>query len=450
MVVFLTLGIVELVYKKVDYFRGFINNIVNKVVYNMVDEKELMTFLMEKIYLSPTDIRYNKKYGFCLDSNQYQQFLCYKDNLVLSQDTKEFFIPDLLVFDAKPFHFAKCRELLLEKESFLNLLREDFNRFGNGIVSRHSEDVLKSRIYSEIEGTLSIEAVKTTRKRIDAILTGKEAPHFRNDFIIRNMDKGIRFVRSKPDFDKESLHHLYHLLSDGVLEEDYRLREKDFYRYDEVEVDGYSGCPYERIEECMDSLFSYANRILSNGSHEEKFFLPLIAHYYIVYIHPYFDYNGRTARMISFWLSLLTGLEIPTLVSEAIDQTKSRYYSALRQTRMGHNDMTYFLLYLLSVSIAYFNCYRNIEILEQNLRDKNIVLTETERAYVKKILISAKGKFTYKEFRDWIGSDMSKQAAFKTLNNLEEYGILQSNMGKSKTKLFAIAPDVIVYEMQPK
>lgn len=152
--------------------------------------------------------------------------------------------------------------------------------------------------------------------------------------------------------------------------------------------------------------------------------------------------------MVSFWLSLLISPRFPTFASEAIDQTKNQYYRSLRNSRNCHNDMTYFLLYLLSVSISYFNCYKNIEILEQRLKDNGIVLTETERAYVTKILISANGSFVFGDFLRWTKSSMSKQAAFKILNAFESYGILKSREGKSKNKIFAVNPDVVVYRMK--
>ncbi len=70
----------------------------------------------------------------------------------------------------------------------------------------------------------------------------------------------------------------------------------------------------------MDSLFAFVNENLKNP--KLKFFLPQLAHYYLLYVHPYFDYNGRTARMVSLWLYFLTGNVYPSFISEGIDLKK--------------------------------------------------------------------------------------------------------------------------------
>ena len=166
----------------------------------------------------------------------------------------------------------------------------------------------------------------------------------------------------------------------------------------------------------MDSLFEFVNSNLKNR--DIKYLLPHIAHYYILYIHPYFDLNGRTARMVSYWIFLLLDQRaFPPVISEAINQTKNEYYAVLRETRNSHNDLTYFLLYIFNVSIKYFLTYKNVESIDKRLKDKSFVLSELDKVYIKKILIFAKGKFTYEDFVKWINAEITKQGAFKILNN---------------------------------
>lgn len=193
-----------------------------------------------------------------------------------------------------------------------------------------SEEILKSRIYSEIEGSLSIEEVPTTRRKINEITSGKRKPKNQNEIIIRNMAEGIRFVMGKPIFNKTNPHALYSILSDGCLLEEKRLKEGDFYRYDGVSVDGYLGCPAHKITESMDSLFRFVEDNLQNP--KTKHILPHIVHYYLLYVHPYFDYNGRTARMSSFGIRQLLGEDdSPTVLSEAINRKKKRILSCFRE-----------------------------------------------------------------------------------------------------------------------
>ena len=317
----------------------------------------------------------------------------------------------------------------------------------NPLSIKFANDILKSRIYSEIEGTLSIEAVYTTRKRIEELEDGKRLPKEKNDFIIKNMIYGIDFIFKKPDFNKDNLLNLYKILTDGCLEDNYKLHDNDYYRYDEVEVDNYNGCFHTEISKCMDSLFKFINDGLNNKLNIPKFLLPHIAHYYIVYIHPYFDYNGRTARMVSYWINLLLGEVNFPILSEAIDDSKEEYYASLRNSRNANNDITYFLIYIFKSLINYYNLYKNIEHIDEVSKNNDIVLSELEKIYFKKILVNSKGKFTYKDFKRWIKNDISKQGAFKILNNFVEYGLLIATETKSKVKLFNINEKILVYRM---
>ena len=416
------------------------------LVYEMVDKELLIKWMIERSYLNPQDIFYSTNYGFNLTPFQFRNFLNDRDLIIEKGKDSRFVTLPLVNFNNQPLFYSRCEDLKDYLSSLASLIEENLTDHGDLVTSRFSNDVLKSRIYSEVEGTLSIEAVQTTGKRVSELASEKLKPKYENDFIIRNMLDGVHFVMEKPEFNRENLHHLYLLLSNEQLEEDYLLHPGELYRYDDVEVDEFQGCPYQRIEECMNSLFRYVDQTLRSGTAAEKFLLPHIAHYYLVYIHTYFDYNGRTARMVSLWLSLLAQIKHPLIISEAIDQTKSDYYRALRDTRNCHNDLTYFLLYLFSISIDYYLCYKNIEIIEQRLKDDGIILTENERAYLKRILICAKGSFIYNDFLKWNKSDMSKQGAFKILNAFESYGVLKAREGKGKTKIFSVNPEFAPYK----
>ena len=308
------------------------------------------------------------------------------------------------------------------------------------------DDILLSRIYSEVEGTLNIESVPTTRKAVVEIATGKRDPKTLNEQIIKNMIDGVTFINKCPDFNEDNLYRLYNILSSGCLDEEDKLIDGNIYRHDAVEVGGYYGCPQNKIKECMDSLFSFVNNHLNDPLLFQ--YLPHIAHYYVLYIHPYFDYNGRTARMVSYWISLLNNKRMfPPVISEAINQTKNQYYRAISESRDSGNDISYFLLYIFKVAVNYFLTYKNIEEIEQTLKNNSVVLSNNDKAYFKKILISNKGKFTYNDFIKWINVDMTKQGALKILNSFCEYGLLNSDTSSSNKKLFEVNQEMIRYNI---
>lgn len=404
----------------------------------------LETVVCSNKYYTGKELMYGKEAGIFLSPFNYQQFLAFKDktNSELINNL------ELKSFNGYGFYYSNSAELNSLFDTYASLIVDDYGQKQSFLSFRNADDISLSRIYSEVEGTLNIESVPTTRKAVVELASGKREVKTDNDQIIKNMIRGIEYVNTCPEFNEHNLYDLYNILSQGCLDEEDKLINGNLYRHDEVEIDKYKGCPHTKIKECMDSLFEFINSHLKDT--DLLFYLPHIAHYYIAYIHPYFDYNGRTARMVSFWISLLTNQNVlPPVVSEAINQTKSQYYAALSETRDSHNDLTYFLLYICNISISYFLTYKNIEEINQKLINKNIILTNTEKTYLKKIMISNKGKFTHKDFTNWVDVNMTKQGALKILNKLCEYDLLLATT-ISNTKLFEVNPDIITYQVKNK
>lgn len=92
--------------------------------------------------------------------------------------------------------------------------------------------------------------------------------------------------------------------------------------------------PVDAIPELMRSFYEYEleNKILDS----------IVKHFYFVYVHPYIDGNGRTARAIQ--RTLLTNKWLP--ISKAISCHTSGYYKALQESERS-NDISDFVEYML-------------------------------------------------------------------------------------------------------
>jgi Fic family protein len=267
----------------------------------------------------------------------------------------------------------------------------------------------------------------------------------KNDIIIKNMKTAIDYINNeRPSFNKENLYKLYCMLSDNCLDDEDKLNG-NYYRDDDVTVGGFDGAPVDKIDECMNSLFAFVNT--PSIPHTFDILIPFICHYYILYVHPYFDYNGRTARMVSYWLSVILDVsEVPVFISEAINETKNNYYKAITNSRITDNDLTYFLGYIMETSIEYSYIYKNIEEIEKKIGKLGNFLSSTERVYLKKILIHNKDSyFNSKMFMEYIGNNMTRQGALKFLNGFVEYDILQKSSNKKGEAIYKINPEIITY-----
>lgn len=407
---------------------------------NMKYEDILNRALNEEHYFSNEDLRVNRKYGFLLSNKELSEFLTYKEN---SLDKNKHELP-LKTFNSSKIFYFSSNELVNAYIDYISFFKNDYEAKNSTIISENYNEMILSRISSELDGTLKIEGVNTTRKKILSILEHQN-PNDLNEQIIYNMNQGYEFILSKPKFNKENLRKLYLFLSDNSLKPEDEIKE--YYRNEMVEIGGHDGCPVNMIEKCMDSLFSYVNENINKGN----FYLPFIVHYYILYIHPYIDFNGRTARMVSLWISMLMNSEtlLPTYISESINDDKFNYYKAIDNSRNSHNDLTYFLTYLTKLANQYHLIYKNITAIRDDLAILGEVITNTEVYYLKRIFInSKKGWFNYKGFISFCHLDITKQGALKILNKFLGLNILKFRINSRKEKIFILNDDVIKYSLK--
>lgn len=405
--------------------------------------KEILEEALLNNFFSIEDLRYNKSYGYLLNNKELEDYLIYKDDY---QSITKYEL-NLFSFNSKKIYYYYSNELTNLLDNYILCFKEDISKTNSTIITDNYREMVISRLASELEGTLEIENENTTRTKIIEIIKAEKTVNG-NDQIIKNMYNGYLFVKNKPAFTKENLFKLYSLLSENCLNDNQKL--KDFYRDDVVYIANHEGCPASKITEAMDSLFVFVNSI-NNENGLISFYLPFITQYYILYIHPYFDLNGRTARMVSLWISLLSDIDSisPFFISEAINDTKSEYYKALDNSRYSHNDLTYFLTYIMKTSNNYYLVYKNINAINEELQKIGEVLSINEQYYLKRIIINKnKGWFNYRGFTNFCGLDITKQGSLKILNHLLSLDLLVSKINNKKMKIFQINEEKLKYEIK--
>lgn len=409
-----------------------------------MEEEKFVKIVFGENYYSPKDLRYNTKVGYMLSKDELNELKEIKDKLADGDINKYVINIPLKTFNSKHFFYVDGLYLINAIKAYFSDINEDFRKNEIPFFNRNAEQIVTSRVFSEIEGTLNIENVPTTHKRIKEVLKAEKLSD-KNDIIIKNMWEALHFVAGMPEFNKENLYRLYNILSKDCLDEEDKLNG-GYYRNDAVTVGKYEGAPWQKIEEMMDGLFEFVN----DEANVKKFddLMPHICHYYILYVHPYFDYNGRTARMVSLWISLTHNfIAAPLYMSEAINEDKGAYYEALSNTRDMNNDLTYFLGYIYETATKFSLIYKNVEEIGKELSKNGDILTSSEVVYLKKILAhNADTYFNTPQFINYINNNMSKQAALKILNQLADYGILQAKINKKKEKVFKLNPEYLTYK----
>ncbi|HLG33907.1 MAG TPA: Fic family protein [Bacteroidia bacterium] len=100
------------------------------------------------------------------------------------------------------------------------------------------------------------------------------------------------------------------------------------------------------VKELCEKLQS---QIVKSGSNEEIYRLSFDAHYYLVTIHPWFDGNGRTSRLLMNYIQAYHSKPLSLVFIE----DKPAYITALNETR-EKNDLEVFRNFMCSELIKYF------------------------------------------------------------------------------------------------
>ena len=222
------------------------------------------------------------------------------------------------------------------------------------------DDYSLTAIEDEIVSTLSIEQIDTSRESVRNVLSGF-APQNEAENRIAGMKKGFEFIADKNNrITAETVRYLYEIMINPFLEDEKdRLSANQLYRTGAVHivnqtrnVNVHDGMAHNKLSYHMDELFAFIQTQDSmNDLHKAA-----AIHYYFAYLHPYFDGNGRMARMIHLWYLLQQGYSASLFLpfSSIIQKTKQDYYKAFDYTEKnvlisGRLDITPFLSYFADV-----------------------------------------------------------------------------------------------------
>jgi Fic family protein len=298
----------------------------------------------------------------------------------------------------------------------------------------------------EIVSTLSIEQIDTSRASVRKILSGY-APDSESENRILGMKKGLEFISDpQNEISEENLYLLYQMAVGDFLPEEDRLLPGNRYRHDAVYVVGdkveHAGLPWQKLNSYLSELISF----IHGSSDCNDLLTAALIHFYIAYLHPWFDGNGRMARLIHLWYLVQQGYSSALFVplSGFVEKSRKDYYDAYTLTEenakiSGVLDVTPFLVYFIE------NVYHKLgeslpapattDAFQAALEQGSI--TEKERD-LWQFVLSAYGsdEFSTKQLERDFG-----RAAYATIRSFvlkfEKLGLLRSRKYGNRTKYCA-------------
>lgn len=259
------------------------------------------------------------------------------------------------------------------------------------LISSQESAYGEKAVEEEIISTAKIESIDYNRESVRNILKGY-APKDETEKRIQGMKKGFDFIADRSNrISKDNIYKLYMMTVGDYLDEETRLKPGYFYRHDNVFVIGtkieHTGMNHLKIPKAMDDLIIFIN----TEDDIDELTKAAIIHFYIGYIHPYFDGNGRMARLIHLWYLVQKGYDTALFIpfSSYISKTLKGYGDAYtlaenNKKESGLIDVTVFVRYFI-----------------ENVYDKLSEYEISSDIFKKYRQDRADGKFTEKESQLW-------------------------------------------------
>ena len=206
----------------------------------------------------------------------------------------------------------------------------------------------------EIAASMEIEGIRTSSESVRHILMGY-TPRNEAEEKIYGMTLGLDFIADPANkITEENIYRLYEIAIAKYVDAEDQLLPGHKYRHDAVYVMGnqlaHTGLPYKKLTEYMDQLVAF----IQEESEMDDLVKAAMIHFYVAFLHPYFDGNGRMARLIYLWYLTQAGYPsaLFTPFSALIKNSKTSYYKAYTLVEdnakvSGVIDVTPFLAYFV-------------------------------------------------------------------------------------------------------
>lgn len=225
------------------------------------------------------------------------------------------------------------------------------------LIPRDSRKIyLMNSVIDEAISSSQMEGASTTRKVAKEMLRNKITPKDKSQWMIYNNFQTIQFLSENLDqpMTPEFLLQIHSLMTYNTMdnpEDAGRFRQNDNVVVANSVTNEIVHTPpsFTEIPAAIAWFCQFAN------SNEVTVFIhPIIKgailHFFISFLHPFVDGNGRTARAIFYWYLLKEGYWLTEYlsISRIIYKSKASYEKSFLQSETDGNDIGYFITYHLN------------------------------------------------------------------------------------------------------
>lgn len=303
-------------------------------------------------------------------------------------------------------------------DKMLNYVSDIMKKIGEAnyfeSLNRYPELRRKSRIRS-IHSSLAIENNQLSLFQVEDVINGKMVIGEQKDIQeVKNAYEAYEQIDKVNPYSVDDLKKIHGILT--------FLIEKDagkFRNHGEAVYDGniqiFMAPPHKMVPILMDNLFNW---MIENKDKVNPLILSSVFHYEFVFIHPFHDGNGRTARIwqtaiLSNWEKAFTYLPIESMIKK----NQEEYYKVIDNCNKA-GESTEFIEFMLKM----INDTIDDVINSREMKDKlELLLSENESKIIecikRNVLIGAKDIIEQTSIAD--------RTARRILSKLAENGMIE-------------------------
>ena len=243
----------------------------------------------------------------------------------------------LLAQNGKPFWFVLTGGIEKQCDAIAELARRDIAFTGPEFDALFQDAVVDEAVYSSV-----IEGAFTSREQAVDFIRQNKQPRNKSEQMVKNNYDALTYVLEhlEDEISEETILQIAQIVTRSAAEV-----QVNGYRDGAVYVTGREGVVYtppqaDAVPEMMRLLVAFIQK-----SELHPLLKACIAHFYFVYIHPFGDGNGRTARALSYMMLLQSGYDFFRYfsISGIVAEERGKYYRSMRNVEDSDGDMTYFI-----------------------------------------------------------------------------------------------------------
>lgn len=226
----------------------------------------------------------------------------------------------------------------------------------SGVNKANKQKLITRGIMEEAIASSQLEGAATSRRAAKKMLREGRKPSNKSEQMILNnylSMKGIEESYRDREMSMDLIFELHAIITDKTLDEQgekprmRKLGEPVNVSDKMTGVIYHNGPDIDFVKKELEHMIKFANDDYENEIFIHPVIKAIMLHFWIGYLHPFTDGNGRLARLLFYWY-LIKGnywafAYLP--ISKVIKKSQNQYLMAFVYSEQDDNDITYFLDY---------------------------------------------------------------------------------------------------------